>query len=213
MIEAILFDVGGTLIKPEPSVGGVYSSVAARHKLRIPADELDKRFRIAWKNRAAGFSIDEAWWKSIVTETFQPFQNPLSEKLFSDIYQEFRKPEVWHVFSDVVPIFNTLKEMKIKIAVASNWDNRLPELLSNLKLNSYLDHQFISCEIGVGKPDPKFFQICLDRLSLRPDQVIHIGDDPINDVKGPSSVGIKGLLIDRKKDSLPDILFQRMVSS
>lgn len=46
-----------------------------------------------------------------------------------------------------------------------------------------------------------YVNIC-NKLAIKPEQMLHIGDDPINDVEIPTSVGVNALLIDRegKKD-------------
>ena len=95
------------------------------------------------------------------------------------------------------PVLEKLRKEKIKTAVASNWDERLPQLLSDLQLAPFFDHQFISVEIGYSKPHPQFFKTCLDRLGLEAAQVLHIGDDDINDVKAAEQVGIGSYRIDR----------------
>jgi putative hydrolase of the HAD superfamily len=51
------------------------------------------------------------------------------------------------------------------------------------------DHQFYSCELGVSKPDPKYFAEILDRLSVSPEQVLFIDDIEAN-VKAAEGVGI-----------------------
>lgn len=51
----------------------------------------------------------------------------------------------------------------------------------------------------VGKP-PSFYSFILNDLKVTPSQVIHIGNDSINDGENPRKVGIKSYLIDRKNE-------------
>ena len=49
-VRAVTFDVGGTLIKPSPSVGHIYAEVAARHgRKKVSPETLNRRFAAAWK--------------------------------------------------------------------------------------------------------------------------------------------------------------------
>src|SRR5437016_5296071 len=49
-IQAVTLDVGGTLIRPWPSVGHIYSEVAAHHGHPIiPPETLNLRFAAAWR--------------------------------------------------------------------------------------------------------------------------------------------------------------------
>ena len=51
-LKAITFDVGETLMTPCPSVGSVYSEVAAGVGLgRVDPHDLEQSFRHAWKGR------------------------------------------------------------------------------------------------------------------------------------------------------------------
>lgn len=45
-------------------------------------------------------------------------------------------------------------------------------------------------EVGVSKPDPRIFAVAIDRTGLRPEQVLHVGDDPGHDVQGARAVGM-----------------------
>lgn len=50
--------------------------------------------------------------------------------------------------------------------------------------------------VGFNKPDPRFFQLALDRLGARPEQAIHVGDTVRADVHGAESAGIRALHYD-----------------
>jgi putative hydrolase of the HAD superfamily len=46
-----------------------------------------------------------------------------------------------------------------------------------------------SCE-GVLKPDPRIFQAALDRMGIRPDEAVFVGDNPGRDMEGAKGVGM-----------------------
>jgi putative hydrolase of the HAD superfamily len=56
--------------------------------------------------------------------------------------------------------------------------------------------------MGLMKPNPVFFKRALEKMGLSPMEVIHIGDDPDEDVKGAESAGIRAYLLDRQKRPL-----------
>ena len=47
----------------------------------------------------------------------------------------------------------------------------------------------------VGKPSPEFFNLALQDMHLRPEQVVMIGDDIITDIGGAYHAGMKGILV------------------
>ena len=49
-VRALYFDVGGTLLRPWPSVGTIYASVANRHGMTATAAGLERAFRESWLN-------------------------------------------------------------------------------------------------------------------------------------------------------------------
>lgn len=49
---------------------------------------------------------------------------------------------------------------------------------------------FISGDLGVAKPDARFFEIALKRFGLQAKEALMIGDDLINDVEGAEAAGL-----------------------
>ena len=58
-VRAVLFDAVGTLIRPYPSVGSVYSRAAAPCGVRCRPSVLDRHFRTAGHFRGAGAAMVE----------------------------------------------------------------------------------------------------------------------------------------------------------
>jgi REG-2-like HAD superfamily hydrolase len=198
MIRFITLDVGGTLLTPCPSVGGVYARVASLHGVRAEPALLDERFRSAWKiQKAAARSMDVDWWRAVVTDVFQPFAFANRDAFFSELYDAFREPASWTVFPDVVPALTALRERGLTLAIASNWDDRLPSLLDRLGLARHFHRQFISFAVGLHKPDTRFFETALRELGAPAEETLHAGDDWEEDVGAARGAGIRALRIRR----------------
>ena len=54
-------------------------------------------------------------------------------------------------------------------------------------------------EVGVLKPHPKIFDAACDRLSLDAEEILHIGDHPVEDIKGAADYGMRTVWINRKQ--------------
>src|SRR5882762_2273982 len=127
-IKAVTFDAGGTLIEPWPSVGDVYAGVAAEFGHSIPPAQLNAAFSSAWKrNEAFDYSIRA--WRDLVEEVFAA-ASPLPSGLFDVLYQRFAKAGTWRIHDDVVEVLQTLSQRGYRMAVISNWDERLKPLLT-----------------------------------------------------------------------------------
>lgn len=199
MIKGIFFDVGGTLIAPYPSVGAIYSSVAERHGVLVAPSALNLRFQDAWKREKARRAlVDKTWWRSVVKAVFFDQRFAEEDRFFEDLYAAFEAKEAWQIYPDVIETLKGLRQRGIRLAVASNWDARLPALLKTLDLESYFDEKFISSDMGIAKPDPRFFREALATMGLEPLEALHVGDDPEEDANGAESVGMRAYLIDRR---------------
>ena len=200
-IRAISFDVGGTLIEPWPSVGDVYADIARElGNQGLNPDDLNQRFVVAWK-RVGGRAESKEDWAAVVQLTFQECQLSVAmDTLFEQLYARFTEPAVWRVFDDVVPTLESLRSQGMRLAVASNWDERLRPLLDRLKLMGFFETVIVSCEVGVRKPERAFFGRVVDALQLSPEQVVHVGDSPEHDLTGASAAGLKAVGIRRSAD-------------
>jgi len=57
-------------------------------------------------------------------------------------------------------------------------------------LERWFDVVIVSCEVGVAKPDPVIFQMCLTRLGVKSSQVLFV-DDRIENIEGAARLGIQ----------------------
>src|SRR5579859_4420763 len=102
-IRTVTFDVGGTLIKPWPSVGHVYSEVAARHGKEISPALLNQNFSKAW-HTLKNFHHGRDEWAALVDDAFAGLiESPPSQTFFDEIYERFSEPDAWRIFDDVKP--------------------------------------------------------------------------------------------------------------
>lgn len=194
-IQAVTFDVGGTLIEPWPSVGHVYAEVAARHGLKnFSPEQLNARFKTAWRARPS-FGHSRNAWEELVTEVFDGSVPP---GFFAELYDRFAEPDAWHIYDDVLPTLDLLASCKIKLAVISNWDERLRPLLHKLKLDHYFEVFAVSLEIGFPKPSRVIFDHTAKTLSLPARSILHVGDSAEMDLAGATAAGFQAIQIHRR---------------
>ncbi|MBI5779940.1 MAG: HAD-IA family hydrolase [Planctomycetes bacterium] len=56
---------------------------------------------------------------------------------------------------------------------------------------------FISDDIGISKPNIKLYQRVCTELNLAPDEVMYVGDDPVNDIDPAKALGMITVLMKR----------------
>lgn len=195
-IRAVTFDVGGTLIEPFPSVGAVYAQVAREHGHECCPDALTRQFGDFWSGRAR-FEYTRAEWFEAVQHSFRGHAE-VSPDLFGRIYDRFTEASSWRLFDDALPALRGLAERGVRLAVISNWDDRLEPLLVNLGIRGYFEHLTVSGILGRHKPDGAVFAHALQGLRLEPGEVLHVGDSLCEDVEGARAAGLRAARIRRR---------------
>ncbi|MCX7867339.1 HAD-IA family hydrolase [Limisphaera sp. VF-2] len=202
LLRAITFDAGGTWLHPWPSVGAIYAEVATAWTGRhFSARDLTRRFQEAWRARP-DFDHSRARWMEVVDAVFAGLLPvPPSRTFFGELYERFRHPDVWRVDPAFPRLLMRLRRRGVKLGLISNWDLRLRPLLRALRLESGFDVIVVSAEIGFAKPSPSIFLHAADALGLPPDQILHVGDEPVADVEAARRAGFQAVLLGRRPQS------------
>ena len=95
-------------------------------------------------------------------------------------------------------VMEELLEMGLPLYVVSNWDVTLEGVLEDLGWSRYFSGIVASAKVGFEKPAEGIFEQALRVAGVSPDRVVHVGNDPVSDVRGAASCGIDPVLIDRE---------------
>src|SRR5262249_24857273 len=202
----------GTLFEVRGSVGEVYSRFASQYGVEIEREIMHQGFLRAFRQQPPlAFppettakelhELEYQWWRKLAREVFAGIAFPQFDQFFADIFEFFRGSGAWFVFDDVEPTLEALKARGLCLAVISNFDSRLDDLLCNLRLNHFFVAVHLSARIGVEKPDPAIFRAALNAHAIEPHQAFHVGDRMETDVEGAAQAGIRAALIDRDRKS------------
>ena len=194
-VRALFFDVGGTLLRPWPSVGTVYASVANRHGMTATAEGLERAFRESWAAlKRPGLTVSRKdWWREVVFRTL----GRENQACFEELYEIFAHAGAWQIFPDVEDTLREARARGLHVGVISNWDERLRPLLNEIGLTRYFDSMTISCEVGTEKPEARIFQAALHAVGIVASHAVHIGDSAEADVRGAEAVGMTAILLNR----------------
>ncbi|HEV8618853.1 MAG TPA: HAD-IA family hydrolase [Candidatus Udaeobacter sp.] len=215
-LKAIFFDAVGTLFYLTRTVGDHYALVGSEVGLTLDAQQLDRAFYKAWNQMPRRTAIDgprrnddKGWWRELVNLVLDQVAPSLSEfdrdNFFEIAYEHFAESGVWELYPEVVDVLEKLQP-RFQLAVISNFDGRLRFILGHLGISKYFAHVFISSELGADKPDTEIFRRAVQLIDLKPNQVLHVGDDSERDWKAAAEARLSVFKLDRPKKSLHDLL-------
>jgi HAD superfamily hydrolase (TIGR01549 family) len=91
-----------------------------------------------------------------------------------------------------------------RIGIVTN--NLLDEQRDKLEycgLAALVDELVVSDDVGVSKPDRRIFDIALDRLGVRAEDAVMVGDAWVNDIVGAVGAGIRAVWFNPDRKAMP----------
>ncbi len=114
---------------------------------------------------------------------------------------ELLGPESLAVFPEVPQVLGLLKKAGYPTAVVSNWQHGLGNFCRELGLDRFFEHIVASAEVGSQKPDREIFRKACRHLQSVPDTVLHVGDNPVDDLQGARGAGFQAVLVRRNSSA------------
>ncbi len=203
MVESVSFDVWGTLLDLDKTL---------QEASRVIAEALGAPFETVYSRVLKAHEEARKVRRSSLipgNETVKTGQAILAKHIGVDpsgvdslIHKAFQEVDPHRiVYDDVVETVEGLYKEGLRLAVAGNvlfWPSSYTwRLLERLGLGKFFEARVFSDEVGYNKPDRGFFIALLERLGVEPGAVVHVGDNVIEDVGGPMSMGMKAVLIRR----------------
>ncbi|XP_066391416.1 uncharacterized protein [Miscanthus floridulus] len=189
--KAILVDAAGTLLAPTEPMAQVYRTIGQKYGVDYSEDEILMRYRRAYaqpwgRSRLRYVNDGRPFWQYIVSSS----TGCSDLQYFEELYQYYTTEKAWHLCDpDAGRVFEALRRAGVKTAVVSNFDTRLRPLLQALKCDRWFDAVAISAEVAAEKPNPTIFLKACELLGVKPEEVVHIGDDRRNDIWGARDAG------------------------
>ena len=203
-ITTISFDADGTLWDFEGVMRYALGCalVELRHLVPSVPDCLSIETLIAIRNQVAEEQKDrglthEAIRLEAFKRTLQFIKNPDNDIAvhLNALYLKHRFEDIL-LFDDVLPTLEALQGGYM-MGLLSN-GNTYPERCG---LGGYFQFVVFAQEHGIQKPDPRLFEIAIERAGCAKRQLLHVGDSFQNDIIGAKQAGIKSVWLNRQGGS------------
>lgn len=100
----------------------------------------------------------------------------------------------------ILELVSQLRLRGYQCALATNQQSHRAKFMADqLRYRTLFERCFFSCEMGLAKPDPRYFQAILKELQAEADDVVFIDDKPSN-VRAATSLGIHGICFANSRD-------------
>ena len=180
-LRAIFVDLGGVIVRTE---------------FQAPRQHLAERLEMEYENvvqavfegetaeqASLGAITEEEHWAAVLKR----FRLPLSD--MDMVRDEFFAGDV--IDRELLERLRSLRET-YKIGLISNaWSGLRPWIVKQ-KFDDAFDAMIISAEVGLMKPDPRIFQLALEKFGVAPDEAIFI-DDFTPNVEAARELGIHAI--------------------
>jgi putative hydrolase of the HAD superfamily len=202
-IRCVAFDAVGTLIEATPSVAAVYAVAARRFGSTLTEEVVRPRLRAAFRRpRAANGDphvtsepLERAFWRDVVNEVLDDVSH--AAPCFEELFDWFGHSHAWRCFPEVRETVSALRRAGMRLAVASNFDDRLNRVLDGLPEVSSIEVRAISSLIGFRKPSPRFYTALSEMVGHLPHEILMVGDDWDADIVGAREAGLPAVYLAR----------------
>ena len=160
----------------------------------------DQRLQLAREHQHIAHDLSALRKKSFLQLSQEMGYSPPKEEQFIQDAFEFYISERNKVslFDDVIPVLKILKsDYRLGAVTNGNAD------IYRIGLGHLFEFSWSAADAGRQKPHPIVFNSLLIRQHLKPDEVIHIGDDPVTDIQGAQQSGIRAIWLNRSHAPWP----------
>jgi putative hydrolase of the HAD superfamily len=212
-IEAVLFDLGETLLKKRRAAG-IFCTTAVRFGKSVTMAQMSKTISevsrqvflpeeefhaelLAKGCKVTPYGGEERWLAYFRQVMEKVGLGEKAEEAARALNKTYLSAARWEVHPDAPYALGRLKAGGYKLGVVTNWTPNCEEVLEALGLRQAFDVVVVSEVEGLAKPHPHLFEKALDVLKVAPGATVHVGDDLFYDVGGARAAHVRPLLLDR----------------
>jgi putative hydrolase of the HAD superfamily len=201
MLRTVFLDAGGVLMFPNWTK---ISEALARRGVTVAPAALARAEPIARKQlddrQTIGTTTDagRGWlFFDLILEHAGIQRSAATADALTELHAYHQANNLWELIpDDVRPALTALRDRDLTLTVVSNSNGTLRAHMDRIGLSPFVTCIVDSCDVGVEKPDPRIFQIALERSAAQPESTIHVGDMYQVDVVGAGAAGLRAVLLD-----------------
>lgn len=202
MTRVVLFDLGDTLFRllPMGDVTGDFAKLLAEEGIDDAEDEATRILETFRERLMAGYGRGDLL-EPPVAEVVLPFigADTRARRLAEGLDALIGEADIrrWEQADERDQVFDAIRSRGLRVGFVSNTltsPGRMRRRLAEFRLLDHAETTVFSVEQGVRKPNPEIYRAALRLMNANPEDVVFVGDRVREDVRGPESIGMRGVL-------------------
>jgi len=213
-LDAVVFDVGGTLLDLKPSRAEVFGRVLAEDGHAVDGLTLVRAIaqsdrildeRTAGQNDGSGSVSWNDFNRTVLDRLRYPGdKDKIGKKLTAEFEMLVPVVDNWADYPETRELLASLRNRGFTLGVISNASDLVKRVLDHLDLTRNFEFVIVSDEVGIDKPSAGIFRLAVEKSRTSPNRMLYIGDKLTTDVRGAVGAGMNAMLVDRT-DTYPDV--------
>ena len=200
-IDTVFLDAGGVLVFPNwvrISETMLRHGVAVAPEALAAAEPHAKRHLDQSRTIRATNDEKRGWlYFNLILERAGIAPSAATSSALEELHVYHQTSNLWEFMPpDVLPSLRAIRSMGLKMAVVSNANGTICAAADRLGIGALVSCVLDSHTEGIEKPDPRLFEIALERSGANRETTIHVGDIYEVDVVGARAAGIRPVLLD-----------------
>lgn len=193
-IRAVIWDMGGVLLRTCDRLPRAHLA----ESLGMSYEELDNFVFASETSKLAelGRVSEQDRWEEIARHF----------KLTPEELSRFRQA-FWggdRFDEELIHIIDQLRPAYCTGLLSNAWSEARKYVSQRSRLLDAFDISLFSAEVGMAKPDPRFYRLILERLEVEPSQAVFV-DDALSNVEGARRVGMTAVRFHSPAQTLDEL--------
>ena len=216
MLKAITFDCWNTLIYlNDPAATFEHRAervrqAISRQGLDLPVEGLSRELREIWEQtlrQQIELGVDHPPIDQVLqlVARYKLKGDPASIQDLYRAYTEAVLEDPPRLMPGAAEVLQQLSR-KFKLGLICNTGSTpgavLRKILQQYQLANFLREKLFSNELGIAKPNPEIFRLALEKMGVKAEEALHVGDDPVTDILGAHQVGMKTIWLNCRRSGL-----------
>lgn len=187
--KAVIFDLFGTLV--DNFTTSEYMKVLDEMSqiLDTPADKFSRLWRDSFYMRTNGTHRTHQ-------ESIRYICNELGIKITDAQVEKAADLRLAYTIrslkprKDAISVIEKIKAMGYKVGLVSDCSPETPEAWPQTPFKGIFNVTIFSCDVNVKKPDPRIYLLACERLGVKPEDCLYVGDGSSHELTGAKAVGM-----------------------